>query len=225
VLHDPGRKMIRVALADDQPLARAGLRVMLSAEPDVEIVAEAADGAEAVEVARLHRPDVVIMDVRMPGVDGIEATRRIVGTVAGVRVLVLTTFDVDEYVFGALRAGASGFLLKDAEPEAIADAVRVVSRGDALLDAAATRKLVSAFVRRPAGRSPEAARALGRLTEREREVVRLVAHGLTNDEIGARLGISAATARTHVSRAIVKVAARDRVQLVVFAYQWGLVEP
>ncbi|WP_432835298.1 response regulator [Dactylosporangium sp. CA-092794] len=217
--------MIRVALVDDQPLARAGLRVMLSAEPDVEVVAEAADGAEALGVARLHRPDVMIMDVRMPGVDGIEATRRITAAVSGVRVLVLTTFDVDEYVFAALRAGASGFLLKDAEPAALIDAVRVVARGDALLDAAATRKLVAAFVRRPAARSMEAARALGRLTEREREVVRLVAQGLTNEEIGARLGISAATARTHVSRSIVKVAARDRVQLVVYAYQWGLVEP
>ncbi|MFI5906508.1 response regulator [Dactylosporangium sp. NPDC051541] len=217
--------MIRVALADDQPLARAGLRVMLSAEADIEVVAEAAGGVEAVDVARRYRPDVMIMDVRMPGVDGIEATRRIAGAVSGVRVLVLTTFDVDEYVFGALRAGASGFLLKDAEPEAIAAAVRVVARGDALLDAAATRKVVAAFVRRPPGRSAEAERALARLTEREVEVVRLVALGLTNDEIGARLGISAATARTHVSRSIVKVGARDRVQLVVFAYRWGLVEP
>ncbi|WP_432976547.1 response regulator [Dactylosporangium sp. CA-233914] len=217
--------MIRVVLVDDQPLARAGLRVMLSAEPDLEVVAEAANGAEALGVARLHRPDVMIMDVRMPGVDGIEATRRVTAAVAGVRVLVLTTFDVDEYVFSALRAGASGFLLKDAEPEALIDAVRVVARGDALLDAAATRKLVAAFVRRPAGRSAEAVRALGRLTEREREVVRLVAQGLTNDEIGTRLGISAATARTHVSRSIVKVGARDRVQLVVYAYRWGLVEP
>jgi DNA-binding NarL/FixJ family response regulator len=223
--------VIRVLLVDDQALARAGLRVILEAEPGFEIVGEASGGAEAVAQARVIRPDVVVMDVRMPGMDGIEATRRITGdgALSGVRVLILTTFDLDEYVFSALRAGASGFVLKDAEPADLIQAVQVVARGDALLDAAATRKLIGAFVNpaehRPERKPPGAARALDRLTDREREVVRLAALGLTNDEIADRLGISSATARTHLGRSIVKLDARDRVQLVVFAYQWGLVQP
>ena len=221
--------MIRVLLVDDQPLARAGLRVLLGAEDDMQVVGEAANGAEAVSAAHATKPDVVLMDVRMPGVDGVEATRRISRdpALSGVRVLVVTTFDLDEYVFAALRAGASGFVVKDAEPDELLYAVRVVARGESLLAPQVTRRLIDEFVareRRPAGPDHHRqAAVLGRLTDREREVLALVGEGLNNDEIAARLHISSATARTHVSRTISKVGARDRVQLVVLAYQCGLV--
>ena len=218
--------MIRVLLVDDQQLIRAGLRVLLDAEDDIEVVAEAADGAAAVEAARQARPDVVVMDIRMPGVDGLEATRRIVDDpeLDGVRVLVLTTFDIDEYVFESLRLGASGFIAKDAEPLELLRAVRVVAEGAALLSPSATRRLITEYVSKPANRRVEHS-ALAELTDREREVVALVAGGLSNDEIAAELVISPATARTHVSRAMMKLHARDRAQLVVVAYESGLVAP
>ena len=218
--------MIRVALADDQALVRAGFRVLLDAEDDIEVVGEADDGAEAIAVVRRTRPDVVLMDIRMPELDGIEATRRIVADEANasVRVLILTTFEVDEYVFEALRAGASGFLVKDTEPEELVRAVRVVAEGESLLSPGVTRRLVAEFVARPerAGASPP---SLSVLTDREREVMALVAAGLSNDEIADELFVSPATARTHVSRAMVKLNARDRAQLVVAAYESGLVTP
>ena len=218
--------MIRVVLADDQQLIRAGLRVLVDGEDDLTFVAEAIDGAEAVEATRTHRPDVVVMDIRMPDVDGLEATRRIAADpdLAGTRVLVLTTFDIDEYVFEALRVGASGFILKDAEPVELLRAIRVVAAGEALLSPTATRRLVTEFANRPGNRAIDPD-ALRQLTDREREVVALVAGGLTNDEIAAQLYISPATARTHVSRAMVKLHARDRAQLVVVAYESGLVAP
>jgi DNA-binding NarL/FixJ family response regulator len=215
---------VRVALADDQTLVRAGFRALLENADDIEVVGEAANGAEAVELARSARPDVVLMDIRMPLLDGLEATRRIVADelLAEVRVVVLTTFELDEYVFEALRAGASGFLLKDIDPADLRQAVRVVAGGDALLSPAVTRTLIQEFVARPA-RQSVAPERLSALTDREREVMALVAEGLTNDEIGQRLFMSPATARTHVSRAMVKLGARDRAQLVVLAYQSGLV--
>jgi DNA-binding NarL/FixJ family response regulator len=215
---------VRVLLADDQTLVRAGFRVLLENADDIEVVGEAANGAEAIELARSTRPDVVLMDVRMPVLDGLEATRRIAADelLAGVRVVVLTTFELDEYVFEALRGGASGFLLKDIEPADLRQAVRVVAGGNALLSPAVTRRLIEAFVARPA-RQPVAPERLEALTDREREVMALAAEGLTNDEIGRRLFMSPATARTHVSRAMVKLGARDRAQLVVMAYQSGLV--
>jgi DNA-binding NarL/FixJ family response regulator len=215
---------VRVMLADDQTLVRAGFRALLENADDIEVVGEAANGAEAVELARSARPDVVLMDIRMPLLDGLEATRRIVADelLAGVRVVVLTTFELDEYVFEALRAGASGFLLKDIDPADLRQAVRVVAGGDALLSPAVTRTLIQEFVARPARQSVTPER-LSALTDREREVMALVAEGLTNDEIGQRLFMSPATARTHVSRAMVKLGARDRAQLVVLAYQSGLV--
>jgi len=218
--------VIRVVIADDQALVRAGLRALLEAEPDLEVVGEAADGAQAVELAREARADVVLMDVRMPGVDGLEATRRIAAdeTLAGVRVLVLTTFQHDEYVFTALRAGAGGFLLKDADPEDLLRATRVVAAGEALLAPAVTRRVVEAFAAAPAPSGP-AAGLLEELTTREREIVTLVGGGLSNEEIARRLIISPATARTHVSRAMLKLGARDRAQVVVFAYEAGLVSP
>jgi DNA-binding NarL/FixJ family response regulator len=218
--------VIRVAIADDQPLVRTGLATMVSHAADLVLVGEAADGDEAVEVARRERPDVLLMDVRMPGVDGIEATRRIAGAVAtqGVRVIMLTTFDRDEYVHAALRAGASGFLLKDVAPEDLFAAIRVVAAGDALLGPSITRRLIADFARRPSGGATDAAR-LGRLTDREREVLALVARGLSNDEIAARLVISPATAKTHVSHIMTKLDARDRAQLVIVAYETGLVTP
>jgi DNA-binding NarL/FixJ family response regulator len=216
----------RVVLADDQPLVRAGFAMILDAEDDIEVVGEADDGALAVEQARRFKPDVVLMDIRMPGVDGLEATRRIVGdeSLAAVRVLVLTTFELDEYVFEALRAGASGFLVKHTQPAELIRAVREVARGEALLSPSVTRRLIAEFTARPVRPTlvPATMRAL---TEREREIVALVAQGLTNDEIAAELVLSPATARTHVSRAMVKLQARDRAQLVVFAYQSGLVRP
>ncbi len=218
--------MVRVLLADDQNLVRAGFRVLLERSDDIEVVGEAADGAEAVDAARVVRPDVVLMDIRMPVLDGLEATRRIVADelLAGVRVVVLTTFELDEYVFEALRAGASGFLLKDIDPDDLRQAVRVVAGGDALLSPSVTRRLITEFATRPARPTNDPAR-LAALTEREREVLALVAGGLSNQEIGQRLFMSPATAKTHVSRAMAKLGAHDRAQLVVAAYETGLVAP
>ncbi|HTJ72364.1 MAG TPA: response regulator transcription factor [Actinospica sp.] len=218
--------MIRVVLADDQPLVRAGFAMILDAENDIEVVGEADDGALAVERAREQLPDVVLMDIRMPGVDGLEATRRIAddGRLAAVRVLVLTTFELDEYVFEALRAGASGFLVKHTQPAELIRAVREVAGGEALLSPSVTRRLIAEFAARPV-RPRLVSDTMRALTEREREIVVLVAHGLTNEEIAAELVLSPATARTHVSRAMIKLGARDRAQLVVFAYQSGLVRP
>ena len=228
--------MIRVLLVDDQGLVRAGFRALLDDAGDIEVVGEAGDGGAAVELARSTRPDVVLMDIRMPVLDGLEATRRIVADelLAGVRVLVLTTFELDEYVFEALAAGASGFLLKNTDPMELLRAIRVVAEGEALLAPSVTRRLIAEFAdrhRRSAstGRRPEADSKplpdLGALTEREREVMALVGAGLSNEEIAERLVVSPATARTHVSRAMVKLGARDRAQLVVFAYESGLVSP
>jgi DNA-binding NarL/FixJ family response regulator len=216
----------RVALVDDQALLRAGLRALLDAEDDIEVVGEAGDGDEAVELVVAERPDVVLMDVRMPRMDGIEATRRIVAhpDLADVKVVVLTTFEVDEYVFEALRAGAAGFLLKEAEPADIVHALRVVADGDALLAPSVTRRVVETFATGHAPNGP-ALSGLDELTEREAEIVALVGTGLSNGEIAERLVISPATARTHVSRAMLKLGARDRAQLVVLAYEAGLVTP
>jgi DNA-binding NarL/FixJ family response regulator len=214
--------VIRVLLVDDQPLIRGGFRALLDAEDDIEVVAEAADGRQAVELARRHLPDVALVDIQMPVLDGIEATRQIVADsrLSGVHVVILTNFGLDEYVFNALRAGASGFLLKDIEPADLLQGVRVAARGDALLSPAVTRKLISEYVSRPAQVHPV---GLEQLTNREREVVALVARGLSNDEIAAHMVISPTTAKTHVSRAMTKLRARDRAQLVVFAYESGLV--
>ena len=239
--------MIRVLLADDQALVRAGVRMLLEASEDICVVGEAANGGAAVAMAAELRPDVVLMDLRMPEVDGLTATKRISGDarLSGVRVVVLTTFDDDENVFGALRAGASGFLVKDVEPEELLQAVRVVARGDALLAPSVTRSLIAAFTTGHAGpragdgtgmpsrsgpaprpgAEPSAPPGLATLTDREREVVALVAEGLSNDEIAGRLVVSPLTAKTHVSRAMTKLAARDRAQLVVLAYTHGLAAP
>jgi DNA-binding NarL/FixJ family response regulator len=219
--------MIRVAIADDQGLVRAGLRTLLDHAEGMEYVGEAADGFEAVDLARKLRPDVVVMDVRMPRCDGIEATRRIVAgpDCAGVKVLVLTTFDADENVYAALRAGASGFLLKDAAPEDILGAIRIVAGGDALLDPAVTRRLITEFARRPAAADKRSALALGQLTDRERQMLGLVARGLSNAEIAELETLSYATVKTHVSRILTKLGMRDRAQLVVLAYESGLVTP
>jgi DNA-binding NarL/FixJ family response regulator len=217
--------MIRVLLADDQALIRSGIRALLDAEDDIEVVAEAADGKQAVALARQHRPDIALVDIQMPVVDGIEATRQIVTDerLAEVRVVILTNFGLDEYIFRALRAGASGFLLKDTQPAELLRALHIAMRGDSLLSPAVTRRLISEFVARP----PDAVAAAGMetLTNREREVVAMVAHGLSNDEIAAVMVLSPTTAKTHVSRAMIKLGARDRAQLVVFAYQAGLVSP
>jgi DNA-binding NarL/FixJ family response regulator len=216
--------MIRVVLADDEALVRAGFRVLLDSEDDMEVVGEAADGAQAVELARGVRPDVVLMDIRMPVLDGVEATRRIAAAdkLRHVHVLILTTYELDEYVFDSLRAGACGFLLKDTEPADLIKAVRIAASGEALLSPSVTRGLIAEFATLSQARRTSSER-LAILTAREREVMALVAHGLSNHEIARELGLSPATARTHVSRAMTKVNARDRAQLVVLAYETGLV--
>ena len=218
---------IRVGIADDQALVRDGLRVQLGYADGLEVVGAAADGEQALALARRERPDVLLMDIRMPVLDGIEATRLITADhdLAGVRVLILTTFDLDEYVYAALQAGASGFLLKDAPPERVFDAVRVVAAGDALLAPTATRRLIESVVDRHRPSPPEIARLLASLTDREREVLALVGRGLSNAEISARLVVSEATTKTHISRVLAKSRARDRAQLVVLAYEGGLVHP
>lgn len=217
--------MIRVLLADDQSLVRAGFKALLDAQPDIEVAGEAANGEEALRGVRELRPDVVLMDIRMPLLDGLAATRRITGDAAlnEVKVVMLTTFELDEYVFEAIRCGASGFLVKDTEPEELLRAVRAVVAGDALLSPGATRRLIGEFAAR--SKEPAAADALSQLTEREREVMALVGIGLSNEEIARRLVVSPLTAKTHVSRTMVKLGARDRAQLVVLAYESGLVRP
>lgn len=217
---------IRVGIADDQALVRDGFRVQLALAPDLDPVGEASDGRQAVTLARAELPDVLLMDIRMPAMDGIEATRCIVGdpATAGVRILILTTFDVDELVYEALAAGASGFLLKDTTPEQLLHAIRVVASGEALLAPSVTSRLVRQFVRGPGPGAPSTD-VLAPLTEREREVLVLVAQGLSNNEIAERLVLSPATAKTHVSRILTKLGQRDRAQLVVLAYETGLVRP
>ena len=229
--------MIRVLLADDQALIRAGFRVLLEAAADIEVVGEAVNGEQAIELARAGHPDVILMDIRMPGTDGLAATHVITAdaTLDGTRIVILTTFETDEYVYQALRAGASGFLVKDAEPEELIRAVRVVHRGEALLSPSVTRRLIASLASRaPAGQpggipggipAGQPHPGLARLTEREREVLGLVARGLSNDEIAGRLFQSPLTTKTHVSRIITKLAVRDRAQLVVIAYESGLVIP
>ena len=217
--------MIRVVLVDDQALLRAGFRALIDAEDDLEVVGEAGDGAEAVTVVRQSKPDVVLMDIRMPGVDGLEATRRITAEpiLADVRILMLTTFELDEYVFEAVRNGASGFLLKDTEPVDLLAGIRAVAAGNALLSPSVTRRLIAEYASR--AKEPMEMTGLDQLTEREREVLSLVGTGMTNDEIAAKLFMSPATAKTHVSRTMMKLHARDRAQLVVVAYETGLVTP
>jgi DNA-binding NarL/FixJ family response regulator len=216
--------MISVVIADDQDLVREGLRMMLSAEPDIEVAAEAGDGLEALDRARAHDPDVLLMDIRMPKLDGLEATARLVASRARARVLVLTTFDLDEYVYRAMKAGASGFLLKDSSREQLAGAVRTVAAGEALLAPAITRRLIEDFCRRPppsAGLNPAAAE----LSARELEVFRLIARGLSNAEIAGELFLSEATVKSHVARILAKLGLRDRVQAVVLAYESGIARP
>ncbi|HEX4817500.1 MAG TPA: response regulator transcription factor [Nonomuraea sp.] len=212
--------MIKVLLADDQALVRAGFKALLDAQADMTVVAEASDGAEAVRLAVEHGPDVVLMDIRMPGTDGLTATRQMP---EGPHIIILTTFELDEYVFEALRSGASGFLVKDTEPAELIQAVRVVAAGEALLSPSVTRRLIAEYASR--AKAPVAAAGLDQLTEREREVLALVGTGMTNDEIAAKLFMSPATAKTHVSRTMMKLHARDRAQLVVIAYESGLVKP
>ncbi|MER7281148.1 response regulator transcription factor [Dactylosporangium sp. NPDC000244] len=218
---------IRVLLADDQALIRAGFKMIIDAEDGMQVVAEASDGREAVDLARSQRADVVLMDIRMPGVDGLEATRRICADdgLAGVRVLVLTTFEDDDNVVLALQAGASGFLGKSVAPDDLLAAIRVVAAGDALLSPAATRGLVTRFLANLRPPAPQVAAGLDELTEREREIMILAAHGLSNEQVAARLFLSPLTAKTHVNRAMTKLGVRDRAQLVVLAYQSGLVQP
>jgi DNA-binding NarL/FixJ family response regulator len=216
--------MIRVIIADDQALVRGGFHSILAGQDDIEVVGETADGNETVELVERLQPDVVLMDIRMPGIDGLEATRRIVARGIATRVLVLTTFDVDDYVYEAMKAGASGFLLKTAPPRQLADAVRTVAAGDALLAPSITRRLVEQFVRRP----PPGATvppALEELTERERDVLRRLARALSNAEIAAELVVSEATVKSHVNRILTKLNLRDRAQAIVLAYETGLVEP
>ncbi|GAA4055956.1 response regulator transcription factor [Streptomyces shaanxiensis] len=219
--------MIRVLLVDDQSLIRSGFRALLDLEDDIEVVAEAADGEEGLALAREHLPDIALIDVQMPVVDGIEATRRIAAdpALSGVHVVILTNYGFDEYVFDALRAGAAGFLVKDIVPEDFVHAVRVAARGDALLAPSITRRLIDQYVTQPRHTGPAAGAGLTELTGREREAVALVAQGLSNDEIADRMVISALTAKTHVNRAMAKLHARDRAQLVVLAYESGLVAP
>jgi DNA-binding NarL/FixJ family response regulator len=217
--------MIRVLLADDQALVRAGFAALLDAQGDIEVAGEASDGEEAVRLARQLTPDVVLMDIRMPGLDGLQATRQIAGDerLESVRVVILTTFELDEYVFEAVRAGASGFLVKHTEPVELVRAVRVVAGGDALLSPGVTRRLISEFATR--AKAPPPADSLDVLTDRERELVGLVGEGLSNDEIAQRLVLSPATVKTHVNRSMMKLGARDRAHLVIFAYEAGLVRP
>jgi DNA-binding NarL/FixJ family response regulator len=217
--------MIRVVLCDDQPLLRRGFRALLDAEDDIEVVAEAADGAEGLEQIARHLPDIALVDIQMPVMDGIETTRRIAAdpALSGVHVVILTNYGLHEYVFNALRAGAAGFLVKDIEPEDLLHAVRVAARGDALLAPSITRMLISRYVARPLDAGGGA--GLEELTNREREAVTLAGHGLTNDEIAGRMAISPLTAKTHINRAMTKLGARDRAQLVVLAYESGLVAP
>ncbi len=214
---------IRLLLADDQELLRSGYRMVLDAEPGLEVVAEAADGLAAVSAAHEHRPDVVLMDVRMPGIDGIEATRRIMAELPAVRVLILTTFDLDEYALAGLRAGASGFLLKDARREELLSAIRAVVAGDAVIAPSATRRLVESLLHGAPPATPDP--AVETLTPREREVLTLMAHGLSNAEVAHRLTLSETTVKTHVARILAKLGLRDRVQAVVLAYEVGLVRP
>jgi DNA-binding NarL/FixJ family response regulator len=213
---------IRVLVADDQPLVRSGFRMILEERPDLDLVGEAEDGAKAVERATELDPDVILMDVRMPGVDGVEATRRLIGAGARARILVLTTFDLDEYVYAAIRAGASGFLLKDVEPEELVDAIRVVAAGNSLFGPAATERLMARFTQGP---EPAAARLLDNLTDREREILRLLAAGLSNAELANHLHLSETTVKTHISSVLRKLGVRDRVQAVIAAYDAGLVRP
>jgi DNA-binding NarL/FixJ family response regulator len=212
---------IRVLVADDQSMVRAGFRMLLAGEPDIEVVAEASNGLEAIDKAARFSPTVVLMDIRMPELDGLEATRRILAADGDARVLILTTFDLDEYVYEALRAGASGFVLKDDPPEQLLDAIHVVARGDALLSPAVTKRVIRQFSRVPHAVAP---RGLDELTERERDVFRLIAHGLSNAEIGQELSISDTTVKTHITHILQKLGLRDRVQAVVLAYQAGLVD-
>jgi DNA-binding NarL/FixJ family response regulator len=216
---------IRVLLADDQALVRAGFRALLDAQPGIEVVGEAGDGREAVELAAALNPDVILMDIRMPVLDGLAATREIASDkrLDAIRIVILTTFELDEYVFDAIRAGAAGFLVKDTKPTDLIEAVRVVAGGDALLSPSVTRRLISEFAQR--AKEPPSATVLDELTDREREVMALAGGGLSNDEIAGKLVVSVATAKTHVSRAMVKLGARDRAQLVVLAYETGLVRP
>ena len=214
--------MISVVIADDQGMVRAGFRSLLGGEPDIKVVGEAIDGETAVRLVRQHRPDVVLMDIRMPVLDGLAATRRLVEFGIPSRVLVLTTFDLDEYVFEALRAGASGFLLKDATAEELVTAVRTLAAGESLLDPAVTRRVIDAFARVPQPR-PDA--QLARLTEREVQVLRLIARGLSNAEIARELVVSDATAKTHVSNVLLKLELRDRIHAVIYAYESGLIQP
>ena len=225
---DPSERgvgVIRVVLADDQALVRAGFAALIDAEDDMEVVGEASDGDEAIRLAGRERPDVVLMDIRMPGVDGIEATRRIAAAprLAGVHVVIVTTFDLDEYVFEGLRAGAAGFLVKDTDAVELLRAVRVVASGDALLSPGVTRRLIAEFAAR--SRDTKTPAGLNHLTPREREVVLLAASGLSNQEIASQLYLSPSTAKTHTTRAMTKLGARDRAQLVVFAYEAGLIRP
>ncbi len=217
--------MIRVLLADDQALVRAGFRSLLDAQGGIEVVGEAGDGREAVQLAKELRPDVILMDIRMPVLDGLASTREIAleKSLDSVRIVILTTFELDEYVFDAIRAGAAGFLVKDTKPADLIEAVRVVAGGEALLSPSVTRRLISEFAAR--AKEPPASSALEELTDREREVMALAATGLSNEQIADRLVVSVATAKTHVSRAMVKLGVRDRAQLVVLAYESGLVRP
>jgi DNA-binding NarL/FixJ family response regulator len=218
--------VIRVLLADDQALVRGGLRKIVDTEPDMTVVAEAADGLQAVDAARASKPDVAVVDIRMPHLDGIEATRRIVAALGDeIRVLMLTTFGLDDYVFEALRAGASGFMLKDAPPEELVEAIRVVAGGNALLAPAVTKSVIAEFAKRSPAAPQESSPTLSELTEREREVLVLLTRGRSNAEIAADLVVSEATVKTHVAHVLMKLGVRDRVQAVIFAYETGLVAP